>query len=160
MIFNVLVSQDFDKPPSPPKKKPHELILYVTCLIYLRCMNYAVKATRRELKDRVIHSIFMIISFFTMSLQEKKCSEIWSTKSSQTFVASLSGLWFVQIVGVSSLWLNWNPQNRTRFWLQAALATSPVLGFCCVFVVPLLLASRSWRVAQRGFNAIWGLSSH
>lgn len=56
----------------------------------------------------------MIISFFTVSLEEKKCSEIRSTQSTQTFFANPSGLWFIQIVGAISLWLHWNPQNWTH----------------------------------------------
>lgn len=99
-----------------PKK--HELNLYVICLIYLRCVYYVAKAIRRELKDRVIHSIFMIISFFTVSLQEKKYSEIQSKQGIQTFFANKSGLWFLQIVGAISLWLHWNPQNWTCSWCR------------------------------------------
>lgn len=116
--LNYFIPEHFDKwfstfwfPRILTTPQKHELILYVTCLIYLRCMYYVAEATRRQLKDRVIHSIFMIISFFTVSLQEKKCSEIQSMQSSQTFVANLSGLWFVQIVGAISLW---NPQNWTH----------------------------------------------
>lgn len=108
--LNYFIPERFDKwfstfwfPRILTTPKKHELILYVTCLIYLRCMYYVAKAIRRELKDRMIHSIFMIISFFTMPLQEKKCSEIWSMQSNQTFVANPSGLWFIQIVGAVSL---------------------------------------------------------
>lgn len=116
----------------------HELILYVTCLIYLRCMYYVAKAIRRELKDRVIHSIFMITGFFTMSLPEKKCSEIQSMQSSQTFVASPSGLWFREIVGVIFPWLH-REIHRIEPILTAG-SPSSLPGFCRLCVVPKLLA--------------------
>lgn len=119
--LNYFIPEHFDKwfsafwfPRILTTPQKHERILYVTCLIYLRCMYYVAKAIRRKLKDRVIHSIFVIISFFTLSLHEKKCSETWSVQSSQTFVANPSGLWFIQIVGVIFLWLHWNPQNWTH----------------------------------------------
>lgn len=104
----------------------HELILYVTYLIHLICMYYVAKAIRRKLKDRAIHSIFMIISFFTVP-----CSEIQSMQRSQTFVANPSGLWFIQIVGAISLRLHW-----TGWKTKPILTTGSRSCLPCVWLLP------------------------
>lgn len=147
MIFNILVSQDYNNP------RNHELILYVTCLIYLRGIYYAAKAIRRELKDRVIHSIFMIISFFTVSsLQEEKlfrdleqaeqsnfwCQPVW-------IVIRMNSWCDFVVTALKSMELN-------PFSLQGALPASFVLGFCWLGGVPVFPAVRPSGVAQRGFN--------
>lgn len=134
----------------PPKK--HKLILYVTRLIYLRCMCYVARAMRSELKDRAIHSIFMIIKLLHHVITREKCSEIWSMQNSQTFVASPSGLWFIQIVGAISWWLHWNHEDWTHFLCRES-ELPPVPLPCAV----CLWSLRSWLldvwVAQRGYRA-------
>lgn len=145
MIFNILVSQDYNNPGN------HELILYVTCLIYLGGIYYAAKAIRRELKDRVIHSIFMIISFFTVSsLQEEKLFRDLEQ-------AEQSNFWCqpVWIVICMNSWCDFvvtalKSTELNPFSLQGALAASFVLGFCWLCGVPVLPAVRPSGVAQEG----------
>lgn len=116
-------------------------------------MYYVAKAIRRELKDRVIHSIFMIISFFTVSsLQEEKLFR-------DLEYAKQSNFWCqpVWIVIRMNSWCDFfvtalKSTELNPFSLQGALAASFVLGFCWLGVVPVLLAARPSRVAQRGFN--------
>lgn len=157
--LNYFISERFDKWFSTfwflrilTTLQKHKLILYVTCLIYLRCTCYVARAMRSELKDRVIHSIFMIIKLLHHVITSEKCSEICSMQNSQTFVASPSGLWFIQIVGAISWWLHWNHEDWDHFLCrESELPPVPFPRAVC------LCSLHSWMldmwVAQRGCRA-------
>lgn len=70
----------------------------------------------------------------------------------------------IWIVIYTNCWCNFsmtalNCTEQNPFSLRGAIAASLVFGFCHVCVVPMFLAARPGRAAQRGFNVTWVLSN-
>lgn len=96
-----------------------------------------------------MHSIFMIISFFAVSLQEKNVQRYGVCKTAKLLLPAhldcdLYKLLVRFLDGCTEI-------SRTEpIFTTGSPSCPPFASFCCVFVVPVFLAAWTQGVAQRG----------
>lgn len=152
MIFNVLVSQDFDN----PQKTWTDFICHMFNLFEMHVL--CCRSNKEGFKGQGDTLHIYDISFFIVSLQEKKMFRDTEYEKQSNF-----GCWLAWTVIYTNCWCDFSKTalkstELNPFSVQGALAATLVLGFCCACVVPTLLAVWLCRVAQRGFNVTWVLS--